>query len=137
MANTTRLLRSITGRTGTPRTSSRASRGGLPRTPPGMAHSTWKASAAEADVHTPFCPGLLAGAVVAVAFAGRLPHRVIAAIMGFGGGVLIAVLSVDLMDSAFDDGGPVVATAGFLFGATAFSAINWRLAQSGARHRNR
>jgi zinc transporter, ZIP family len=80
--------------------------------------------------------GLLAGAVVAVAFAGRLPHRVIAAIMGFGGGVLIAVLSVDLMDSAFDDGGPVAATAGFLFGATAFSAINWRLAQSRARHGN-
>jgi ZIP family zinc transporter len=80
--------------------------------------------------------GLLLGAVVAVAFAGRLFHRIIAAIMGFGGGVLIAVLSVDLMDSAFNDGGPVAATVGFLFGATAFSAINWRLARSGARHRN-
>ena len=57
--------------------------------------------------------------------------------MGFGGGVLIAVLSVDLMDSAFNDGGPVAATVGFLFGATAFSAINWRLARYGARHRNR
>ena len=81
--------------------------------------------------------GLLLGAVVAVAFTGRLSHRIIAAIMGFGGGVLIAVLSVDLMDSAFNDGGPVAATVGFLFGAAAVSALNWRLAQSGARHRNR
>ncbi|AUX38978.1 zinc/iron permease [Sorangium cellulosum] len=81
--------------------------------------------------------GLLIGAVVAVAFGGRLPHRMIAAVMGFGGGVLIAVLSVDLMDSAFEDGGPIAATFGFLFGAAAFSAINWRLAQHGARHRNR
>ena len=81
--------------------------------------------------------GLLIGAVVAVTFAGRLSHRIIAAVMGFGGGVLIAVLSVDLMDSAFNDGGPMAATVGFLFGATAFSAINWRLAQAGARHRNR
>jgi ZIP family zinc transporter len=81
--------------------------------------------------------GLLIGAAVAVAYVGRLSHRTIAATMGFGGGVLIAVLSVDLMDSAFRDGGPMAATFGFLFGATAFSAINWRLAQYGARHRNR
>jgi len=80
--------------------------------------------------------GLLIGAVVAVALDARLSHRIVAAIMGFGGGVLIAVLSVDLMDSAFDSG-PVAATFGVLFGATAFSAINWRLAQDGARHRNR
>ena len=81
--------------------------------------------------------GLLIGAVVAVAFTGRLSHRIIAGIMGFGGGVLIAVLSVDLMESAFTAGGPVASTLGFLFGATAFSGINWRLAQAGARHRNR
>jgi ZIP family zinc transporter len=81
--------------------------------------------------------GLLIGAVVAVAYVGRLSHRIIAATMGFGGGVLIAVLSVNLMDSAFRDGGPMAATFGFLFGATTFSAINWRLAQYGARHRNR
>jgi ZIP family zinc transporter len=82
--------------------------------------------------------GLLIGAVVAVAFGGRLSHRIIAALMGFGGGVLIAVLSVDdLINSAFKDAGPMAATFGFLFGATAFCAINWRLAQHGARHRNR
>lgn len=81
--------------------------------------------------------GLLIGAAVAVAFGGRLSHRVNANAMGFGGGALIAVLSIDLMDSAFRDGGPMAATLGFLLGATTFSAINWRLAQQGAKHRNR
>lgn len=81
--------------------------------------------------------GLLLGAIVAVGLGGRLSHRGIAAVMGFGGGVLIAVLSVDLMDSAFRNGGPVAATVGFLLGATAFCAVNWLLARRGARHRNR
>ncbi|GAA0250498.1 ZIP family zinc transporter [Halobacterium noricense] len=81
--------------------------------------------------------GLLIGAVVAVTLYGRFSHRIIAATMGFGGGVLIAVLSIQLMESAYDDGGPIAATTGFLLGATAFSTINWRLAQNGARHRNR
>ncbi|GAA0256914.1 hypothetical protein [Haladaptatus pallidirubidus] len=57
--------------------------------------------------------------------------------MGFDGGVLIAVLTIHLMESAYDDGGPMVASMGFLLGATAFSTINLRLAQNEARHRNR
>ena len=81
--------------------------------------------------------GLLIGAVVAVGFGGRLSHRINATGMGFGGGVLIVVLSIDLIEPAFRDGGPMAATLGFLFGATMFCAINWRLAQQGARHRNR
>lgn len=81
--------------------------------------------------------GLLIGAVVAVGFHGRLSHRIVAAVMGFGGGVLIAVLSIELMESAFRDGGPVASTAGFLLGAATFSFCNWRLAKHGARHRNR
>jgi len=81
--------------------------------------------------------GLVIGAVSAIAFKRRLSHRIIAAIMGFGGGVLIAVIAVNLMESAFTGGGPIAATLGFLSGATAFSAINWGLAQHGARHRNR
>ena len=56
--------------------------------------------------------GLLVGAAVAVAFERRLSHRAIAAVMGFGGGVLVAVLSIDLMESAFRDGGPRVPCAG-------------------------
>ena len=81
--------------------------------------------------------GLLIGAVIAVASKGRLPHRAIAAVMGFGGGVLIAVLAVDLMDSAFRHGGATAAVLGLLSGATTFCAINWRLAVRGAKHRNR
>ena len=81
--------------------------------------------------------GLLIGASIAVAFHDRLSHRIISAVMGFGGGALIAVLSVDLMEKAFEDGGPVAATSGFLLGAAVFSATNWMLARHGARHRNR
>jgi ZIP family zinc transporter len=57
--------------------------------------------------------------------------------MGFGGGVLIAVLSINLMGWAFEEGGARAATLGFLFGAITFSTVNWRLARHGARHRNR
>jgi zinc transporter, ZIP family len=81
--------------------------------------------------------GLLIGAVVAIAFDARLSHRKVAAVMGFGGGVLIAVLSIDLMESAFRDGGPLAAAFGLVLGATVFCALNWRLSQHGARHRNR
>ncbi len=81
--------------------------------------------------------GLLIGAVIAVGSRGRLSHRIVAAVMGFGGGVLIAVLSIELMESAFRSGGPLAATAGLLLGAATFSFCNWRLAKHGARHRNR
>ncbi|HEY0811464.1 MAG TPA: hypothetical protein VGD49_14945 [Longimicrobiales bacterium] len=81
--------------------------------------------------------GLLIGAVIAVVFDAKLSHRIVAANMGFAGGVLIAVLSIQLMDTAFHGGGPVAAALGFLFGALLFCAINWRLARRGARHRNR
>ena len=81
--------------------------------------------------------GLLIGAVVAVSFSTRLSHRGIAATMGFGSGVLIAVLSVDLMEQAFTRGGPTAAIGGLLLGAAAFSGINWGLARYGAKHRNR
>lgn len=81
--------------------------------------------------------GLLIGATVATLFHDRLSHRTIAATMGFGGGVLIAVLSTDLMETAFNDGGALVAVSGFLLGALLFSTVNWRLAQHGAKHRNR
>lgn len=81
--------------------------------------------------------GLLIGAVIAVSLYGRISHRIIAATMSFGGGVLIAQLSVDLMDAAFRQGGPAAATSGFLAGAFVFCAANARLFRAGARHRNR
>jgi zinc transporter, ZIP family len=81
--------------------------------------------------------GLLIGAVIAVTLYDVLSHRIIAAVMGFGAGVLVAVLSVDLMEVAFRDGGAGAAVAGLLLGAALFSAVNWWLARYGARHRNR
>lgn len=85
--------------------------------------------------------GLLAGAGLvlgaAIAFFAELPHRLIAAVMGFGGGVLIAVVSVDLIVMAFEDGGALPTICGFLLGAAVFSGINWLLAKRGAQHRNR
>src|SRR5262245_1195811 len=45
MATTNRPPRSTTGRTGTPRTSSRVSEGRVPKTPRKMRRSTWKAAA--------------------------------------------------------------------------------------------
>ena len=85
--------------------------------------------------------GLLAGAGlligVAIAFFIELPHRLIAAVMGFGGGVLIAVLSVDLTEKAFAGGGAVPTIGGFLLGALVFSGVNWGLSQRGAKHRKR
>ena len=79
--------------------------------------------------------GLLLGALVA--FFIELPHRLIAAVMGFGSGVLIAVLSVDLMTNAFKDGGAFPTIGGSLLGAALFCFINWRLSKRGAQHRKR
>lgn len=87
------------------------------------------------------CWGLLAGAGLLVgaliAFFIELPHRLIAAVMAFGGGVLIAVLSVDLMRKAFEDGGALPTIGGSLLGGTLVCFINWRLAKRGAQHRKR
>lgn len=87
------------------------------------------------------CWGLIAGAGLLVgaliAFIVELPHRLIAAVMGFGSGVLIAVLSVDLMEKAFADGGALPTISGSLLGAVVFCFINWRLAKRGAQHRKR
>jgi len=77
------------------------------------------------------------GAVIALVFYDSLSHRFIAAVMGFGGGVLIAVLSVDLMEKSFAAGGPYGAVVGVMLGAFTFCALNWRLARRGAQHRNR
>lgn len=85
--------------------------------------------------------GLLAGTglVIGAAFAFfiELPHRLIAAVMGLGSGVLIAVLSTDLMEEAFAEGGAVPTIGGFLLGALVFSGVNWLLSKRGAKHRNR
>jgi len=79
--------------------------------------------------------GLLLGA--GIAFFTTLPHRVIAAIMGFGGGVLISSLSYELMDEAYHLGGFAAASLGFLAGGALFSTVNWSLSRRGAKHRKR
>jgi ZIP family zinc transporter len=62
--------------------------------------------------------GLLAGSALLVGAAAgyfaRVPQRVIAAIMAFGGGVLISALSFDLMDEAYKRGGFDSTAVGFL-----------------------
>ncbi|MFI1013133.1 ZIP family metal transporter [Streptomyces sp. NPDC020965] len=81
--------------------------------------------------------GLLVGALIADLFFGKLSHRVIAAVMGFGGGVLIAVVAGELLGDAIHRGVGVSAMIGLLAGAGMFSGINWYLAKGGARNRKR
>jgi ZIP family zinc transporter len=90
--------------------------------------------------------GLLSGSALLIgALAGwftPLSRRTIAAIMGFGAGVLISALSFDLMDEAWrraDHAGSGFApvAGGFLAGAAIFTACNYALGLWGARHRKR
>jgi ZIP family zinc transporter len=85
--------------------------------------------------------GLVAGSALligaAIGYFARVPQRLIAAIMAFGGGVLISALSFDLMDEAYQRGGFGAAAVGFVAGAAVFTAANWYLAYRGARHRKR
>jgi ZIP family zinc transporter len=84
---------------------------------------------------------LLAGSALligaAVGYLAHAPQRLIAAIMAFGGGVLISALSFDLMDEAFARGGFDSTAIGFVGGAAVYTAANWYLARRGAKHRKR
>jgi ZIP family zinc transporter len=85
--------------------------------------------------------GLVAGSALLVGAAAgyfaRVPQRLIAAVMAFGGGVLISALSFDLMDEAYRRGGFDSTAIGFLGGAAIYTAANWYLARQGAKHRKR
>lgn len=85
--------------------------------------------------------GLVAGSALLVgagiAYFAHVPRRWIAAVMAFGGGVLISALSFDLMDEAYRRGGFDSTAAGFLGGAAIYTTANWYLAHHGARHRKR
>jgi zinc transporter, ZIP family len=78
---------------------------------------------------------LLIGA--AAGYYAPVPQRVIAAIMAFGGGVLISALSFDLMDEAYQRGGFDSTAIGFLGGAAVYTIANRMLAKHGAKHRKR
>jgi len=79
--------------------------------------------------------GLLVGAAISYYF--NLSHRLLAAVMGFGGGVLISVLAFELIDEAYTHGGLTSSVTGFLAGAVLFSTANWVLSNRGAKHRKR
>lgn len=76
---------------------------------------------------------LLIGAVTG--FLLDVPRRLTAAVMAFGAGVLLATLSLDLMEEAFEAGGFDSTAAGFIGGALLFTVVNWLLSRRGARHR--
>jgi len=85
--------------------------------------------------------GLFAGSSLmigaAIGYFVRVPARLIAAVMAFGGGVLISALSFDLMDEAYQRGGVGATAIGFLAGAAAYTGANELLARRGAKHRKR
>jgi ZIP family zinc transporter len=79
--------------------------------------------------------GLIIGAVTSYFLNFR--HRFIATVLGFGSGILIAVLAFDLTEKAYIHGGFKTAITGFLAGAILFSTANWFLSGRGAKHRKR
>ncbi len=85
--------------------------------------------------------GLLGGSALvigaAIGYFVRLPQRAIAAVMAFGGGVLISALSFDLMDEAYRQGGIGSTALGFLAGAVVYTAANVLVSRQGAKHRKR
>lgn len=85
--------------------------------------------------------GWLAGAALLLgALLGwfvKLPLRHTATVMAFGSGVLLSALSFDLLDEAQRHGGLLATAIGFLLGAALFTAVNYLLAQRGAKHRKR
>lgn len=79
--------------------------------------------------------GLFIGALVG--YTERLPHRLIATIMGFGAGVLVAVLTLELISESGEPGSILATATGFMGGALLFSLSNWLLERRGAAERKR
>jgi ZIP family zinc transporter len=79
--------------------------------------------------------GLMMG--VLISYFVNLPHRLIAVIMGFGGGVLLSVLTFELLEEAYIHGGLLFSVMGFIAGAIVFSGANWFISLAGGKHRKR
>lgn len=79
--------------------------------------------------------GFLLGALIP--YFVNLSHRRIASIMGFGAGVLVSVLSFELMEEAYAHGGLLSTIVGFLGGGLLFSIVNLYLSKLGAKNRKR
>lgn len=78
---------------------------------------------------------LLLGAVIGYTVA--LPKRLVAAVMAFGAGVLIAAMAFELMEEAVVRGGFAATAAGFLGGALVYTLVNLALTARGGQHRKR
>ena len=78
---------------------------------------------------------LLAGA--AVGSLVRVPPRLIALVMAFGSGVLMAAVSFELIAEAYERSGMAPVVAGAAGGAAVYSGANAMLARRGAQHRKR
>lgn len=81
--------------------------------------------------------GLLVGAVAADLLSGRLTHRMIAAVMGVGGGVQFAVVAGGPLGDAIRSRTALPAIGALLLGAATFSGVNWLLSRRGAKDRKR
>jgi ZIP family zinc transporter len=85
--------------------------------------------------------GFVAGAALlvgaGVGYFATVPQRVIAAIMAFGGGVLISALAFELVEEAHAKGGLTATALGFVGGALIYTIANWFLTRRGAQHRKR
>lgn len=83
---------------------------------------------------------LAASAVIIGATAGwlaNLPDRIVAGIMAFGCGVLLAIVAFDTLDEAYMDGGLGPTVLGIIGGAFVFSIGLLWLDRAGAKHRKR
>ncbi len=78
---------------------------------------------------------LVLGALVAWFL--RVPGDVVAVVMAFGAGVLMAAAAFELMDEAEQTGGLPATSLGFAGGAVVYVLANGLLARRGARHRKR
>ncbi len=85
--------------------------------------------------------GWLSGAALvigaAIGYGMDVPRRIIAGVVAFGSGVLIATLSFELMEEAHTTGGFLSTGVGFLGGALIFTLANRIVSAYGAKHRKR
>lgn len=75
--------------------------------------------------------GLVASSALVIgALAGlhwRIPKQVLAVLLAFAGGALIAALTYELFSESYDKGGVVIAGVGLLAGAAAFILVDYLL----------
>ncbi|MBF6175054.1 ZIP family metal transporter [Nocardia blacklockiae] len=85
--------------------------------------------------------GLLAGSALLIGavagYLGRIPTRLVAAVMAFGSGVLLSAVSFELIGEAHERGGMAWTAVGAVSGALLYTGANVALARHGARHRKR